>query len=108
MGTSAGWPIDAGVNTETEMAQYKLVNFLVEGNDFYSGFYKYSGTYIEGGGNADWAWTPQGTASQFQNGYTYTWNVPLGGTDALPDDYVIQGQGYAPAAKLQVRRTAMR
>lgn len=96
IGTSAGWPIDAGINADTDIAQYKLVNYLVEGNDFYSGFYKYSGAYVEGGGNADWTWTPQGTAPQFQNGYTYTWNVPLGSTDALPDDYVVQGQGYAP------------
>ncbi|KAG4422750.1 hypothetical protein IFR04_004098 [Cadophora malorum] len=101
IGASAGWPIDAGLSTENgggdAVAQYSLVNYLVEGNDFYSGFYKYTGAYIEGGsGNADWTWSPQGTAPQSQSGYTYTWNVPLGDTDALPDNYVVQGQGYAP------------
>ncbi|OAL43327.1 hypothetical protein IQ07DRAFT_464733, partial [Pyrenochaeta sp. DS3sAY3a] len=98
VGASTGWPIDAGLNNETggagPIAQYKLVNYLVEGNDFYSGFHKYSGSYVEGGtAKADWTWTPQGTAPQSQSGYTYTWNVPLSATDALVDDYVVQGQG---------------
>ncbi|KAH9214725.1 hypothetical protein DL95DRAFT_502878 [Leptodontidium sp. 2 PMI_412] len=101
IGASAGWPIDAGLSTDNggadPVGQYKLVNYLVEGNDFYSGFYKYTGTYVEGGsGNTDWTWSPQGTAPQTQSGYTNTWYVPLGGTDAIPDNYVVQGQGYAP------------
>lgn len=59
VGASAGWPIDAGLNNDTggggPMPQFKLVNYMVEGNDFYSGFYKYSGAYVEGGtANADW------------------------------------------------------
>lgn len=63
---------------------------MVEGNDFYAGFYKYSGAYVDGGtANADWTWTPQGTSKLTQYGYTYTWVVPLGGTDALPEDYVV-------------------
>lgn len=97
VGAAGGWPIDAGLNADTGMGQWKLASYLVEGNDFYSGFYKYSGSYIEAGSsNADWTWTPHGTAPQSQSGYTYTWNVPLGGTDAIPDDYAVQGQGYAP------------
>jgi len=102
VGADAGWPIDAGMSIPKLLedalphAQYKLVNYLVEGNDFYSGFYEYTGAYVEGVGNADWTWAPHGTAPQSQSGYTYTWNVPLGGTDALPDEYAIQGQGYAP------------
>jgi hypothetical protein len=101
VGASAGWPIDAGLNNDTggdaPMPQFKLVNYIVEGNDFYSGFYKYSGAYVEGGtANADWTWDLKGTAPQSHSGYTYTWNVPLGGTDAQPDDYVVKGQGYAP------------
>ncbi|KAF2223372.1 Spherulation-specific family 4-domain-containing protein [Elsinoe ampelina] len=96
VGPAVGWPIDAGINADTGMGQWKLANYLVEGNDFYSGFYKYSGSWIEAGtSNADWTWTPQGTAPQTQSGYTYTWNVPIGGTDAVLDDYAIQGQGYA-------------
>lgn len=101
IGASAGWPIDAGLSTENgggdPVAQYGLVNYMVEGNDFYSALYKYTGAYVEGGSaNADWTWSSQGTAPQSQSGYTYTWNVPLDGTNALPDDYVVQGQGYAP------------
>ncbi|KAH9207251.1 Spherulation-specific family 4-domain-containing protein, partial [Leptodontidium sp. 2 PMI_412] len=103
VGGSSGWPIDGGMSIpdidedELPHAQYKLVNYMVEGNDFYAGFYKYSGAYVDGGtANADWTWTPQGTSKLTQSGYTYTWVVPLGGTDALPEDYVVQGQGYAP------------
>jgi hypothetical protein len=101
VGASSGWPIDAGLNNETggagPIGQYKLVNYLVEGNDFYSPLLKYTGSYVEGGsGNADWSWSEKAQAPQSQSGYTYTWNVPLGGTDAMPDDYVVQGQGYAP------------
>lgn len=101
VGASSGWPIDAGLNNDTggagPIGQYKLVNYMVEGNDFYSGFYQYNGAYIEGSsGNADWSWSPKGEAPLSQSGYKYTWNVPLGGTDAIPEDYVVQGQGYAP------------
>lgn len=58
IGALAGWPIDASLSTENSggdaIAQYSLVNYLVEGNDFYSGFYKYTGAYVEGGlGNTD-------------------------------------------------------
>ena len=41
-------------------------------------------------------WSSIGEAKQTQDGYTYTWVVPLGGTDAVAKEYVIQGQGYAP------------
>jgi hypothetical protein len=101
VGASTGWPITAGLNNDTgggaPMPQFKLVNYMVEGNDFYSYFYKYSGAYVEAGtADADWTWSQKGTAPQSQSGYTYTWNVPLAGTDAQPEDYVVQGQGYAP------------
>merc|ERR1711939_789124 len=72
IGASGGWPIDAGLSTENgggdAIGTYKLVNYLVEGNDFYSELYHYVGAYIEGGGSAD----------------------------AELSEYVVQGQGYAP------------
>lgn len=43
-----------------------------------------------------WTWASIGVAPQSQSGYTYTWNVPFTGTDAVASEYVIQGQGYAP------------
>ncbi|XMA10228.1 hypothetical protein WAI453_003019 [Rhynchosporium graminicola] len=96
VGASKGWPIDAGKSTGS-YTEYKLVNYMVEGNDFRSDLYKYTGAYVEGSkDNADWGWTPQAVMSQTQSGYTNTWRVPLGSTDALPDQYVVQGQGYAP------------
>ncbi|KAJ5192195.1 hypothetical protein N7449_008337 [Penicillium cf. viridicatum] len=73
-------------------AHHEIVNYLVEGNEFYSGFYKYSGaSYETTKANADWSWTSIGVAPQSQSGYTYTWNVPLAGTDAVASKYVIQG-----------------
>ncbi|KAB8198899.1 hypothetical protein BDV34DRAFT_218516 [Aspergillus parasiticus] len=76
------------------VAHHEIVNYMVEGNDFYSGFYKYTGAWYETTTvNADWAWTSIGVAPQSQSGYTYTWNVPFSGTDAVASEYVIQGQG---------------
>lgn len=58
VGTSAGWPIAAGTSMKTTTGtydEYKLANYLVEGNDFYSALYKYTGAYVEGSqANADW------------------------------------------------------
>ncbi|KAB8213185.1 Spherulation-specific family 4-domain-containing protein [Aspergillus novoparasiticus] len=95
-GIGRGWPIQAPADV-TGWAQHEIVNYLVEGNDFYSGLYKYTGAWYETTtANADWTWSSIGVASQSQNGYTYTWSVPLAGTDAVASEYVIQGQGYAP------------
>lgn len=77
-GASKGWPIDAGKSTGS-YSEYKLVNYMVEGNDFRSDLYKYTGAYVEGSkDNTDWGWTPKGQMSQTQSGYTNTWRVPLG------------------------------
>lgn len=100
IGASGGWPIDAGLSTENgggdAIGTYKLVNYLVEGNDFYSELYHYVGAYIEGGGNADWSWSTLVETKITNSGYTYTWNIPLGSADAELSEYVVQGQGYAP------------
>ncbi|KAJ0414504.1 Spherulation-specific family 4-domain-containing protein [Aspergillus carlsbadensis] len=96
IGNAHGWPIQAP-STVTGWAQHEIVNYLVEGNDFYSGLYKYAGTWYEtSSANAEWSWSSIGEAKQTQDGYTYTWVVPLGGTDAVAKEYVVQGQGYAP------------
>ncbi|KAJ6073323.1 hypothetical protein N7467_011408 [Penicillium canescens] len=94
-----GWPIEAGVVDGT--MYHQVVNYLVEGNDFYSGFYKYTGSWNDRDrGNAEWSWSSIGVAPQSQSGYTYTWNVPFTGTDAVASEYLIQGQGYAPINNL--------
>ena len=97
IGIAHGWPIQAPGLDALGEAQHEIVNYLVEGNDFYSGFYRYSGAWDENGkANADWLWSSIGTAPQSQNGYTYMRTVPFAGTDAVASEYVIQGQGYAP------------
>jgi hypothetical protein len=92
-----GWPIDkAGVDNQGTK-WHQVVNYLVEGNEFYSGFYEYTGTWDDQSkANAEWSWSSMGVAPQSQSGYTYTWNVPFAGTDAVASEYLIQGQGYAP------------
>ncbi|KAH7398118.1 hypothetical protein BKA64DRAFT_754013 [Cadophora sp. MPI-SDFR-AT-0126] len=95
-GIGRGWPIDDVPNVINDIYD-EIVNYLVEGNEFYSGFYEYTGTWYETSKNdAVWSWSPIGTAPQHQSGYTYTWNVPFAGIDAVASEYVIQGQGYAP------------
>jgi hypothetical protein len=95
-GIGRGWPIQAPADVQG-FAQHQIVNYLIEGNDFYSGLYRYIGSWYEGtSANADWTWTSIGEAPQTLSGYTYTWNVPFSGTDAVASEYVIQGQGYAP------------
>lgn len=96
-GIGRGWPIQVPGVDGQGVAHHEIVNYMVEGNDFYSGFYKYTGAWYETTtANADWTWTSIGVAPQSQSGYTYTWNVPCAGTDAVASEYVIQGQGYAP------------
>ncbi|CZS96997.1 uncharacterized protein RCO7_02719 [Rhynchosporium graminicola] len=93
-----GWPIDIPGVDNTGTSYIQVVNYLVEGNDFYSAMYKYTGSWEMKGkaGNAAWSWAPLGIAPQVQSGYTHTWTVPFEGTDALASNYVVQGQGYAP------------
>jgi hypothetical protein len=96
-----GWPIDKAGLDDQGTQWHQVVNYLVEGNDFYSGFYEYTGSWnVQDRGNAEWSWSSLGVAPQSQSGYTYTWNVPLAGTDAVASEYLIQGQGYAPINNL--------
>ncbi|KAL3429451.1 Spherulation-specific family 4-domain-containing protein [Aspergillus tetrazonus] len=96
-GIGSGWPIQSPELTDQGVAEYQIVNYMVEGNDFYSGLYEYTGAWYETTtANADWMWATIAEAKQTQDGYTYTWSVPLGSTEAVAKEYVIQGQGYAP------------
>ncbi|KAL5045824.1 SGNH hydrolase-type esterase domain-containing protein [Aspergillus fruticulosus] len=95
-GIGSGWPIQSPELTDQGVAEYQIVNYMVEGNDFYSGLYEYTGAWYETTtANADWTWATIAEAKQTQDGYTYTWSVPLGSTEAVAKEYVIQGQGYA-------------
>ncbi|KAF8846865.1 hypothetical protein BDZ45DRAFT_370634 [Acephala macrosclerotiorum] len=87
VGIGKGWPIQSPVEVNGT-AYHELVNYLVEGNSFYSGFYKYTGTWYETSpDNAKWSWSSIGTAPQSQSGYTYTqcsrWVGKLMGTPRL-------------------------
>lgn len=97
-----GWPVTLATS---EYNQYKIMNYLVEGNDFYSTFFKYTGAYYEGSSTpADWSWNPIDTpgepTSQSNSGYTYTWTFPADTTDAVLYVWLVQGQGYAPISNV--------
>lgn len=97
-GPAHGWPIDIPGVDVMGTAYVQIVNYLVEGNDFYSALYEYTGSWkMEGKPkNAEWSWAFLGTTQLVQSGYTYTWTVQLDGTQAKASEYIIQGQGYAP------------
>jgi len=98
VGIGRGWPIQVPGVDDMGTAHHQIVNYLVEGNEFHSGFYQYTGSWYEGTeANADCSWSPIGVAPQSQSGYTYTWTVPFTGTNAVASEYLIQGQGYAPS-----------
>jgi hypothetical protein len=83
-----GWLIDMGYYKGRGLLY--IANYLVEGNDFYSGFCKYTGTWgAESKTNIEWSWSSIGVAPQSQSGYMYMWNVPLAGTDATASEYLI-------------------
>jgi hypothetical protein len=97
VGNAHGWPIQLPDKTPNGVATHQVVNYLVEGNDFYSGLFEYTGKWYETTeAYADWSWNKIGVVPQTQSGYTYTWNVPFAGLNAVPSEYVVQGQGYAP------------
>ncbi|KAL4767248.1 hypothetical protein BDW60DRAFT_220679 [Aspergillus nidulans var. acristatus] len=78
-----GWLIQAPPNI-TGGAQHQIINYLVKGNNFYLGLYKYAGSWYKTTlANVDWTC-----------GYTYIWVILLGGTDTMAKEYIVQGQGY--------------
>lgn len=98
----AGWPILIPADQQADHKERVAVySHLVEGNDFYSSLYKYTGTWKRtSSGNADWSWTPDTVAKQTQSGYTYTWTVQLPGSASKEEGWLVQGQGYAPIANV--------
>lgn len=69
--------------------------FMVENGNLY----RYSGdTSNYPTGNIPWAWTLVGSVPVDQHGYTYTWVVPAGSSTMDTTSFVIQTQGYGPAA----------
>jgi hypothetical protein len=86
--TRFGWPI----NYEA----YKAVcnQYMIEGGTLY----RYSGTMDEATGNMPWSWKWQAEVGIVQDGYDWTWTVPIG-TDTIDvKKYLVQVQGYGPRA----------
>lgn len=59
--------------------------------------YFYTGTIIDTRA-IPWSWAQYGLVPTEQNGYTYSWLVPVGMSTWDTISFVIQTQGYGPAA----------
>lgn len=68
--------------------------YMVENTNLY----RYSGTITNPSTNIPWAWSQMGAVHVDQTGYTYTWVVPVGSSTMDTTSFVIQTQGYGPAA----------
>ncbi|KAH8780980.1 Spherulation-specific family 4-domain-containing protein [Diaporthe sp. PMI_573] len=68
--------------------------YMVENTNMY----RYSGTITKPSANIPWAWSLVGAVPVDQTGYTYTWVVPVGSSTMDTTSFVIQTQGYGPAA----------
>jgi hypothetical protein len=98
LGDVTGWPISVpGVDSQG-VAHFQMVNWLMEGNAFHTDLLQYVGGWAGGSAPAQWSWDliRDKTVKLEQAGYTYTWKVNLGGTNAVPSEFVVQGEGYAP------------
>jgi spherulation-specific family 4 protein len=91
-----GWPLVFQSQSGTK-GGIGVYDYLVEGNDFYSALYSYTGSWDRSStANAEWSWNPQPQAvRQTQSGYTYTWVIRWAEADGK-NDFAVQGQGYAP------------
>ncbi|KAF2789429.1 hypothetical protein K505DRAFT_191768, partial [Melanomma pulvis-pyrius CBS 109.77] len=88
--TDPGWPVNFAV------ANYVCTHYMVEGQVLY----KYSGTVPPGTVNVPWAWSGVGSVGVEQNGYTFTWNIPLGMPSTDTRNFLIQTEGYGPRANV--------
>jgi hypothetical protein len=70
-------------------------NYLVEGGTLY----KYSGSPtrdFDGNLAMPWSWSWQAEVPIVQDGYDWTWTVPIGKDTVKPSQFIVQVQGYGP------------
>jgi hypothetical protein len=85
-----GWPINF-------QAWYSVCNqYLVEDGKLH----KYTGVPDPVTGYMPWTWTYMDAVPVVQNGYDWTWTLPLGTADISPEKYIVQVQGYGPRANV--------
>lgn len=66
---------------------------MVEGE----ALYQYSGANLTGTEtNYPWTWTWLGYTPVEQNGYTYTWTLPIGTSTVDSNYFIVQAEGYGP------------
>ena len=86
--THFGWPIN--------YQQWSAVcnQYMIEGGTLYS----YSGKQDSKTGNMPWSWKWQAEVQIVQDGYDWTWTVPMGSDTIDVKKYMVQVQGYGPRA----------
>jgi len=86
--THFGWPINYD-KWSSVCNQY-----MIEGGTLYS----YSGKQDAKSGNMPWSWKWEAEVKIVQDGYDWTWTVPIGSSAIDVNKYLIQVQGYGPRA----------
>jgi hypothetical protein len=64
------------------------------------GGYLYRNTSSDEGSDAQWRWQQVAEAPLVQDGYDYTWTVPIGTSTMDTSNYLVQVQGYGPMANV--------
>ncbi|RFU25757.1 hypothetical protein B7463_g10581, partial [Scytalidium lignicola] len=85
-GTDPGWPIN--YNKWCNVCNH----YMVEGETLF----RYTGNITDPTMDAPWSWSPIGDVVVTQDGYNYTWIVPIGMSTTDTSQYVVQVQGYGP------------
>ncbi|KAL4891313.1 fibronectin type III domain protein [Aspergillus ambiguus] len=81
------WPINFN------SGNYICTHYMVE-NEI---LYEYSGSELASGEtNYHWAWTSIGSAPATRDGYTWTWELPVGTNTRDSTFFSVQAQGYGP------------
>jgi hypothetical protein len=85
-----GWPINY-------QAWYSVCNqYMVEDGKLH----KYTGVPDPTTGYMPWSWTYMDAVPVVQDGYDWTWKLPLGTADMNAEQYIVQVQGYGPKANV--------
>jgi hypothetical protein len=86
--TWRAWPIFYG------SSGFVCTRYMVEGG------YLYRNTSSDEGSDAQWRWQQVAEAPLVQDGYDYTWTVPIGTSTMDTSNYLVQVQGYGPMANV--------
>lgn len=88
-GESAGWPINYDDDS------FACARYVIEGGTLY----QYNGKHADGE-NAPWVWKWLAEVPIVQEGYDFTFDMPMGTSTIDTTHYLVQVQGYGPMANV--------